>query len=148
MDMLVETSSRLRIAWTVLFLLLRLSLFPSLPSLLLYVVLFSPLALPLWLVTRERWKRWRRGHQRRKEDYPQAKKERSIKNLIWSVKDKLLKITFVVDNGTTLHCVHTDTVAFSPTLLIKWSVCSYPHSLTRTPHEWLKAQENDHHQKS
>ena len=36
----------------------------------------------------------------------------------------LLKFTFVVDNDTTLHGVHTDTVAFSPSVLIKSGICS------------------------
>ena len=48
----------------------------------------------------------------------------------------LLKFTLVVDNDTTLHGVHTDTVAFSPSVLIKCDICS--HHLSRTPHERLK----------
>ena len=35
--------------------------------------------------------------------------------------------TRLVDNDASLHGVHTDTVAFSPTVLIKCSICSYPH---------------------
>ena len=42
----------------------------------------------------------------------------------------MLKFT-LVENDATLHGVHTDTVVFSPCVL------------TRAPHEWLKAQEND-----
>ena len=37
-----------------------------------------------------------------------------------------------------LHGVHTDTVDFSPTVLIKCGICSYSHSLTRTVPGWLK----------
>ena len=54
-----------------------------------------------------------------------------------------MKFTLVVDNDTTLHGVQTDTVAFSPTVLIKCSICSYPHSLMRTPPEWLKKTTHD-----
>ena len=50
----------------------------------------------------------------------------------------VLRFTHVVDNGTTWHGVHTDTVALSPTVLIKYGICSHPHSLTRTASEWLK----------
>ena len=46
-----------------------------------------------------------------------------------------LTFTFVVDNDTTLHAVHT--------VLIKCSICSYHQSLTRTPHEWLKKTIHD-----
>ena len=42
----------------------------------------------------------------------------------------MLKFT-LVENDTTLHGAHTDTVVFSLSVL------------TRSPHEWLKAQEND-----
>ena len=49
----------------------------------------------------------------------------------------VLKFTLVFDNDTTVHDVHTYTVAFSPPALIKCSICSY-HPLTRTPHGWLK----------
>ena len=55
-----------------------------------------------------------------------------------------MKFTFVVDNGTTLHGVYADAVAFSPTLLIKCSICSYYYqSLTRTPPEWLEQTIHD-----
>ena len=50
----------------------------------------------------------------------------------------VLKFTVVVDDDTTLHDEHTDKVAFSPTVLIKCSICSCSHSLTRTPLEWLE----------
>ena len=46
------------------------------------------------------------------------------------------EFTFCVDND--MHGVHTDTVALSPSVLIKCSICSYHPSLTRTLHEWLK----------
>ena len=52
----------------------------------------------------------------------------------------MLKFTSVVDNDTTVHDAHTYTVAFSPSILIKWSTCPYHQTLTRTP--WM-AQEND-----
>ena len=39
---------------------------------------------------------------------------------------------------TTLHGVHTSTVAFSPSVLIKRSICSYHQTMARTLHEWLK----------
>ena len=51
---------------------------------------------------------------------------------------ELLKFTPVVVNDTTLHGVHTDTTAFSPSVLIMCTICSYQQSLTRTPHEWLQ----------
>ena len=35
------------------------------------------------------------------------------------------KFTYVVDNDTTVHDVHTYTVAFSPSVLIKSSICPY-----------------------
>ena len=60
-----------------------------------------------------------------------------------SIFDLLLKFTLVVDNDTTLNGAQTDTVAFSPTALIKCSICSYPQSLTRTPPEWLKKSLHD-----
>ena len=47
----------------------------------------------------------------------------------------MLRFTLVVDNDTTLNGVHADTVAFSPSVLVKCCVCSYHQSLTRTPHE-------------
>ena len=49
----------------------------------------------------------------------------------------VLKFTYVVDNDTTVHGVHTNTVAFSPSVLIKCSICS-GHPLTHAPHERLK----------
>ena len=36
---------------------------------------------------------------------------------------KVLKFTLVVDSDTTVHGVHTDTVAVSPSVLIKCSIC-------------------------
>ena len=57
---------------------------------------------------------------------------------ISSQHEILLKFKFVVDNDTILHGVHTDTVAFSPCVLIKWTIRSYHQSLTRTTHEWIK----------
>ena len=54
-----------------------------------------------------------------------------------------LKFTLVVGNDTTLHRVHTDTVAFSHAVLIKCSICSDHQSLTRTPNEWLKKTIHD-----
>ena len=64
------------------------------------------------------------------------RKSRSLR--IEHEDDNLLKFTPVVDNDTTLHGVHTDTVAFSPSVLIKCSICSCHQSLMRTTHEWLK----------
>ena len=43
----------------------------------------------------------------------------------------VLKHTLVVDNDTTVHGVHTNAVAFSLSVLIKCSNCSY-HPLMRT----------------
>ena len=57
---------------------------------------------------------------------------------IHSYSDK--KNTLVVDNDTTVHDAHTDTVAFSPTVMIKCSIRSGHQTLTRTPHEWLEKQ--------
>ena len=37
---------------------------------------------------------------------------------------RVLKCTLTVVNDTTVHGVHADTVAFTPSLLIEWSVCS------------------------
>ena len=39
----------------------------------------------------------------------------------------LLKSTLVVNTDTTVHGVHTNTVAFSPSVLIKCGICSYHH---------------------
>ena len=50
----------------------------------------------------------------------------------------LLEFTLVVENDTTLHDVHTYTVALSPSVLTKCSIFSHHQTLTRTPHEWLK----------
>ena len=55
-----------------------------------------------------------------------------------TARGELLKFTLVVDNDTTVHDVHTDTVAFSSSVPIMCSICSYHQTLTRTPHEWLK----------
>ena len=55
-----------------------------------------------------------------------------------TVREGVPKFTLVVDNDTTVHDAHKDTVAFSPSVLIKCSICSCPQTLTRTPHEWLK----------
>ena len=43
-----------------------------------------------------------------------------------------------VDNDTTLHGVHTDTIAFSSSVQMKCSICFCHQSLTRAPHECLK----------
>ena len=45
----------------------------------------------------------------------------------------VLKFTHVVDNDTQVHDVHTYTAAFSPSVLIKCSICPYHQTLTRTP---------------
>ena len=50
----------------------------------------------------------------------------------------VFKFTFDVGNDTTVHDVHTYTVAFSPSVLIECSICSYHQTPTRTPREWLK----------
>ena len=50
----------------------------------------------------------------------------------------VLKFTLVVDNDTTLHDVHTDTVAFHLPVVIKCMICFYPQSLTRIPPRWLQ----------
>ena len=55
----------------------------------------------------------------------------------------VLKFTFVVDIDTTLRGAHADTVACSPTVLNKCSICSCPHSLTRTPPKWLRTTIHD-----
>ena len=47
----------------------------------------------------------------------------------------MLKCIHVVDSVATVHDVHTYTVAFSPSVLIKCGVRSFHQSLTRTPHE-------------
>ena len=39
----------------------------------------------------------------------------------------VLTITVVVGSDTTLHAVHSCTVALQYTVLIKRSICSYPH---------------------
>ena len=49
------------------------------------------------------------------------------------VRGGVLKFTHVVDNDTTVHDVQTYTVAFSPSVLIKRSVCPYHQIRTRTP---------------
>ena len=64
--------------------------------------------------------------------------------LVCLLRTSLLKFTLVVDNDrTSLHGVHTDTVAFSPSVLIKCSICSCCWSLWCTPHEWLKKTIHD-----
>ena len=45
----------------------------------------------------------------------------------------VLKFTHVVDNDTTVHDVFTYTIAFSPSVLIKCSICPYHQTVTRTP---------------
>ena len=55
----------------------------------------------------------------------------------------LLKFIFVVDSVTTLHGVQTDTVAVSPTVLIKCCICISPYSLMHTPIEWLNETVHD-----
>ena len=45
-----------------------------------------------------------------------------------------MKLTLVVDGEVTVHGLHTDTVAFSPPVLIKCSICSDHQTLTRTPY--------------
>ena len=47
------------------------------------------------------------------------------------VRGGVLKSTLVVDNDTTVHDVHTYTVAFSPSVLIKCSICSQHQTLMR-----------------
>ena len=49
------------------------------------------------------------------------------------VRGGVWKFTHVVENDTTVHDVHTYTVAFSPSVLIKCSICPYHQTLTRTP---------------
>ena len=48
-------------------------------------------------------------------------------------------ISLVVNSDTTLHSVNTRTVATCSTVTIKWCICYFPHSLTRTSPEWLIA---------
>ena len=61
---------------------------------------------------------------------PRFANESCIKVAI-TVRGGVLKFTLVIDHDTTLHGVHADTVVFSPTVLIKCSICSYPLSLMR-----------------
>ena len=49
------------------------------------------------------------------------------------VRGGVLKFAHVVDNDTTLHDVHTHTVAFSPAVLIGCGICPHHQTLTRTP---------------
>ena len=56
--------------------------------------------------------------------------DRCIKNAI-SVRGGLPKSTSVVDTGTALHDVLTDTLAFSPSVLITCSICSYHQAQAR-----------------
>ena len=67
----------------------------------------------------------------------------SCTNVAIIVRGGALKFTLVVDKDTTGHGVPTNIVAFSPTILIKCAVCSYPHLLTRTSLEWLKKAIHD-----
>ena len=56
----------------------------------------------------------------------------------------VLRFTLGIDNNTTLHGAHTDTIAFSrSSVLINCMFCSYPQLLARTPHEWLKKTIHD-----
>ena len=55
----------------------------------------------------------------------------------------MLTSTLVVDSDTTLYGVQKDTVAFSSSVLIKRTICSYQQSLTLTPHEWLRKTIHD-----
>ena len=73
---------------------------------------------------------------------PRVAHESCIKGVI-IVRAGVLKFTVVVDDDTTLHDEHTDKVACSPTVLIKCSISSCSHSLTRTPLEWLEKTIHD-----
>ena len=64
--------------------------------------------------------------------FPCFAHESCIKGAI-IVRGSVLKPTHVLDNDTTVHGEHTKTVAFSPSVLIKCSICSYHQTLTRTP---------------
>ena len=64
-------------------------------------------------------------------------------NVAITVRGGVLKFTHVVDKDTTVHGVHTHTVAFSPPILIKCAICPYHQSLTRTSPEWLKKAIHD-----
>ena len=57
---------------------------------------------------------------------PRFSHESCIKVAV-QVRGGVFKSTLVVDNDTTVHDVHTCTVAFSPSVLIKCSICSYHH---------------------
>ena len=60
-------------------------------------------------------------------------------NLYWEVGivccicGRLMKFRPVVDNDTTVHATHAHTVAFSPPVLMKCSICPYHQTLTRAP---------------
>ena len=71
--------------------------------------------------------------------FPRFAHESCIKGSI-IVRGGVLKSTLDVDKDTTLHGVRTDTVAFSPTVLIMCSICSSPQSLSL---EWLKKTIHD-----
>ena len=49
------------------------------------------------------------------------------------VRGGVLKFTSVVDDDTTVHDVHTNTVSFSLSVLIKCSICLHQQTLTLTP---------------
>ena len=56
-----------------------------------------------------------------------------IDKLVFLGRQGVIKFRPVVDNDTTVHAVHTYTVAFSPSVPIKCSICPYHQTLTRTP---------------
>ena len=62
-----------------------------------------------------------------------------VREEFFSKKKKQL----LLRNDTTLHGVHTDTVAFSPRVLIICCICSDPLSLARVALEWLKKTIHD-----
>ena len=72
-------------------------------------------------------------------DLSASARESYIKVAI-NTRERVYKSTHVVDNDTTVHDVHTNTVTFSPSVLIKCSICLYHQTLTRTSR---MAQEND-----
>ena len=55
---------------------------------------------------------------------------RVLHQSLQSTRGGVLKFTSVVDNDTTMHDVHTYTVAFSPSVLIKSSICPYHQTLS------------------
>ena len=56
---------------------------------------------------------------------------------------RMIKFRLVFDNDTTVHAVHTCTVAFSPSVLIKCSICPYHQTLTCT--QWLAQKNGSRH---